>query len=62
MKVVINDDVAVENSTWTTGRRGVAGTVIVEKIVGAAAEQGVARGSRSSATRSTARPERWAWH
>jgi dihydroxyacetone kinase-like protein len=36
--VVINDDVAVEDSTWTTGRRGVAGTVIVEKIVGAAAE------------------------
>ncbi len=38
--VVTDDDVAVENSTWTTGRRGVAGTVIVEKIVGAAAEQG----------------------
>jgi phosphoenolpyruvate---glycerone phosphotransferase subunit DhaK len=39
--VTINDDVAVENSTYTTGRRGVAGTVIVERIVGAAAEQGV---------------------
>ncbi len=38
--VVINDDVAVENSTYTTGRRGVAGTVLVERIVGAAAEQG----------------------
>jgi phosphoenolpyruvate---glycerone phosphotransferase subunit DhaK len=38
--VLINDDVAVENSTHTTGRRGVAGTVIVEKMVGAAAEQG----------------------
>ena len=38
--VVTNDDVAVEDSTWTTGRRGVAGTVIVEKIVGAAAEAG----------------------
>jgi phosphoenolpyruvate---glycerone phosphotransferase subunit DhaK len=38
--VVTDDDVAVENSTWTTGRRGVAGTVVVEKIVGAAAEQG----------------------
>jgi dihydroxyacetone kinase-like protein len=37
--VVINDDVAVPNSTWSTGRRGVAGTLIVEKIVGAAAEQ-----------------------
>src|SRR5882672_2438204 len=37
--VVTDDDVAVETSTWSTGRRGVAGTVIVEKIVGAAAEQ-----------------------
>jgi dihydroxyacetone kinase-like protein len=37
--VVINDDVAVPNSTWSTGRRGVAGTLVVEKIVGAAAEQ-----------------------
>lgn len=38
--VIVNDDVAVENSTHTTGRRGVAGTVIVEKILGAAAERG----------------------
>jgi phosphoenolpyruvate---glycerone phosphotransferase subunit DhaK len=38
--VLVNDDVAVENSTHTTGRRGVAGTVMVEKMVGAAAEQG----------------------
>ncbi|MBS0341893.1 MAG: dihydroxyacetone kinase subunit DhaK [Proteobacteria bacterium] len=38
--VVVNDDVAVENSTYTTGRRGVAGTLVVEKIVGAAAERG----------------------
>ena len=38
--VLVNDDVAVENSTHTTGRRGVAGTVIVEKIIGAAAERG----------------------
>ncbi|MEE3372627.1 MAG: dihydroxyacetone kinase subunit DhaK [Planctomycetota bacterium] len=38
--VITNDDVAVEDSTFTTGRRGVAGTLIVEKIVGAAAEQG----------------------
>jgi dihydroxyacetone kinase-like protein len=38
--VLVNDDVAVEGSTYTTGRRGVAGTVIVEKIVGAAAEAG----------------------
>ncbi len=38
--VITNDDVAVEDSTFTTGRRGVAGTLIVEKIVGAAAERG----------------------
>src|SRR3954462_10551190 len=38
--VVTDDDVAVENSTYTTGRRGVAGTLIVEKMVGAAAEAG----------------------
>jgi dihydroxyacetone kinase-like protein len=38
--VVTNDDVAVEVSTFSTGRRGVAGTLIVEKIVGAAAEEG----------------------
>jgi dihydroxyacetone kinase-like protein len=37
--VVTNDDVAVPKSTWSTGRRGVAGTLVVEKIVGAAAEQ-----------------------
>jgi dihydroxyacetone kinase-like protein len=38
--IVVNDDVAVEDSTWTAGRRGVAGTVLVEKIAGAAAERG----------------------
>lgn len=38
--VITNDDVAVKDSTYTQGRRGVAGTVIVEKIVGAAAEKG----------------------
>ena len=38
--VITNDDVAVEDSTWTQGRRGVAGTLVVEKVVGAAAEQG----------------------
>jgi phosphoenolpyruvate---glycerone phosphotransferase subunit DhaK len=36
-----NDDVAVEDSTYTTGRRGVAGTLIVEKVLGAAAEEGM---------------------
>ena len=39
-KVVVADDVAVENSTWTTGRRGIAGTVFVHKIAGACAEAG----------------------
>ncbi|MHC2332430.1 dihydroxyacetone kinase subunit DhaK [Bradyrhizobium sp. USDA 4454] len=38
--IVTDDDVAVEKSTYSTGRRGVAGTLVVEKIVGAAAEQG----------------------
>jgi dihydroxyacetone kinase-like protein len=38
--VLINDDVAVEDSSYTTGRRGVAGTVIVEKLVGSMAESG----------------------
>jgi dihydroxyacetone kinase-like protein len=38
--VITDDDVAVETSTFSTGRRGVAGTLIVEKMLGAAAEQG----------------------
>jgi phosphoenolpyruvate---glycerone phosphotransferase subunit DhaK len=38
--IVIDDDVAVENSTWTAGRRGVGTTVLAEKICGAAAEAG----------------------
>ena len=40
-RVIVNDDVAVENSTWTTGRRGIAGTIFVHKIAGAAAEKGM---------------------
>ncbi|WP_019244278.1 MULTISPECIES: dihydroxyacetone kinase subunit DhaK [Bacillus] len=39
-KVIVDDDVAVENSTYTTGRRGIAGTVFVHKIAGALAEKG----------------------
>jgi phosphoenolpyruvate---glycerone phosphotransferase subunit DhaK len=39
--VITNDDVAVEKSTHSAGRRGVAGTLVVEKIVGAAAEKGM---------------------
>jgi len=38
--VLVDDDVAVEDSLYTAGRRGVAGTVCVEKIAGAAAERG----------------------
>ena len=38
--VVVNDDVAVRDSLYTTGRRGVAGTVFVHKLAGAKAEQG----------------------
>lgn len=40
MTVLVDDDVAVEKSTYSTGRRGVAGTLVVEKLVGAAAEEG----------------------
>jgi dihydroxyacetone kinase-like protein len=38
--VIVDDDVAVEKSTYSIGRRGVAGTLVVEKVVGAAAETG----------------------
>ncbi len=39
-QVVVNDDVAVKDSLYTIGRRGVAGTVFVHKIAGAKAEEG----------------------
>ncbi len=38
--VIVNDDAAVMNSTYTTGRRGIAGTILVHKIAGALAERG----------------------
>ncbi|VEU76065.1 dihydroxyacetone kinase subunit DhaK [Mycoplasmopsis columboralis] len=38
--VIVNDDIAVEDSLYTAGRRGVAGTVFVHKIAGSAAEDG----------------------
>jgi dihydroxyacetone kinase-like protein len=38
--VLVDDDVAVENSTWTAGRRGTTATLIVEKVAGAAAAEG----------------------
>lgn len=38
--IVVDDDIAVEDSSFTAGKRGVAGTVLVHKILGAAAEEG----------------------
>lgn len=38
--VIVNDDIAVKDSLYTVGRRGVAGTVLVHKIAGAAAQRG----------------------
>ena len=38
--VVVNDDVAVQDSLYTAGRRGVGVTVLLEKLIGAAAEEG----------------------
>jgi dihydroxyacetone kinase-like protein len=38
--VLVDDDVAVQDSTWTAGRRGTGATLFVEKIAGAFAEQG----------------------
>ncbi|KRM92123.1 dihydroxyacetone kinase subunit DhaK [Liquorilactobacillus cacaonum] len=38
--IVVDDDIAVENSLYTQGKRGVAGTVLIHKLVGAAADQG----------------------
>lgn len=38
--VIVDDDIAVENSTYTAGKRGVAGTVLVHKILGNAARNG----------------------
>lgn len=38
--IIVDDDIAVEDSTYTAGKRGVAGTVLVHKILGAAADNG----------------------
>jgi dihydroxyacetone kinase-like protein len=40
--VLVDDDVAVQDSTWTAGRRGTGATLIVEKVAGALAEEGAA--------------------
>ena len=60
--VVIDDDVAVQDSLYTAGRRGVGVTVLVEKIAGAAAEEG-RRWTRSPRwpQRSTRTAAAWAW-
>ncbi|MFO1442459.1 dihydroxyacetone kinase subunit DhaK [Bacillus sp. Bva_UNVM-123] len=39
-KVIVNDDIAVKDSTYTIGKRGIAGTIFVHKIAGAKAELG----------------------
>ena len=39
-QVLVDDDVAVEDSTYTTGRRGVCGTILVHKVAGAMADRG----------------------
>lgn len=52
--VVVRDDVAVEESTFTAGRRGVAGTLVVEKIAGAAAQRGYSLDEVTSLAQRTA--------
>ncbi len=60
--VVTNDDVAVQDSLFTAGRRGVGGTVFVEKIAGALAEEGPAwTRSPPWRGRSTNGPGPWGW-
>ncbi|KRL99007.1 dihydroxyacetone kinase, DhaK subunit [Liquorilactobacillus satsumensis DSM 16230 = JCM 12392] len=39
-EIIVDDDIAVENSLYTQGKRGVAGTVLMHKLLGAAADQG----------------------
>lgn len=39
--IIVNDDVAVKNSTYTIGRRGIAGTILIHKIAGSAARKGL---------------------
>ena len=57
-----NDDVAVQDSLYTAGRRGVGVTVLLEKIAGAAAEEGKSLAEVAELARgSTPRAARWAW-
>ena len=60
--VVMADDVAVQDSLYTAGRRGVGATVLAEKICGAAAEEGQPLAAwRTSAAPSTSAAAAWAW-
>ena len=58
--VIVNDDAAVMNSTYTTGRRGVAGTILVHKIAGALAERGADLDAVDDAGNSVESIARWA--
>ena len=60
--VVTNDDVAVQDSLYTAGRRGVGVTVLLEKIAGAQAEAGgsLADVTATATQASTSRAARWA--
>ncbi|WP_238016147.1 dihydroxyacetone kinase subunit DhaK [Dactylosporangium sp. AC04546] len=49
--VLVDDDVAVEDSTWTAGRRGTGATLLVEKIAGALAEEGASLAEVAAAGR-----------
>ena len=62
--IVTDDDVAVERLDLQRRARGVAGTLVVEKIVGAAAEMGrdLAFAQTLLASASTHARARWAWH
>jgi dihydroxyacetone kinase-like protein len=46
--LLVNDDVAVKDSTWTVGRRGVAGNFFVIKAVGAASEKSACASAMTS--------------
>ena len=61
--VVINDDVAVQDSLYTAGRRGVGTTVLAEKDLRGGRRAGVRSSSRwpASAARSMPTAARWAW-
>ena len=61
--VLTSDDAAVVNSTYTTGRRGVAGTVIVEKVVGSLAESGADLATcKALGDKVNSRTASMAWH